>query len=157
MEIGILFISGFVIFLLWKIDSIKKVDLIKKDEYVNELTKHPDLYQSFFEKIVGVANSEVWASLILNPKFLTSDKNVVIMKKEEDKIGKIYKEATNKGLNETVLIILYLQYATSDPLFDQGRRESEWVSVVINRQEIDSFPDHNAIARYLQKIDYLEK
>ncbi len=131
--------------------------LFQKDDFLNELNKRPDLYQQFFEKIVGIADEKLWAKFILNPKFAISDEGVKQIGEEETKTDSIFKEAVEMGLNQVVLLTAYLQYATADPLFDQGKKKSYWISVVKNRKPVDSFPDHNAIANYLEKIGYIER
>jgi hypothetical protein len=77
------------------------------------------------------------------------------IEEEEKKTDPVLNGATERGLNQIVLFVLYLQYATSDPLFDHERKNSHWVSVVQNRKSVDSFPHHNAIVSILDKIGYI--
>jgi len=127
---------------------------LQKDEFIEKLNKCPSLYQYFFDKIVKVTNDEIWAKFIRNSEF--TKKDFKQLEKEEKKIGPILKEATEKGLNEIVLLVSYLQYATADPLFNQGPKKSYWINVVLNRKSIDSFPDHNAIVHILEECGYIE-
>jgi len=126
-----------------------------KDEYLDEISKHPDSYQYFFEKISEVANDNLWAKFILNSKFVLSEEGIKQIEEEEKKTDPILKDATEKGLSQIVLLVMYLQYATADPLFDQDTKKSHWVSVVLNRDSVDSFPHHNAIVQYLEKYGYI--
>lgn len=56
------------------IGDIKR-HLAKKDEYLDEISKHPDSYQHFFEKISEVADDKLWAKFIFNPT-LSSQRKV---------------------------------------------------------------------------------
>lgn len=127
----------------------------RKDEFLDELKRHPELYQSFFDKLVKVADKDLWARLILNPKSALSGDGLEQIEEEEKRTDPILNEATAKGLNQIVLFVLYLQYATSDPLFDQDTKKAYWVSVVQNRKSVDSFLHHNAIVSILDKLGYI--
>jgi len=129
-------------------------NFFQKDEFIEELNKYPGLYQYFFDKIVKVTNDEIWAKFIRSSEF--TKKDFKQLEKEEKKTDPILKEATEKGLNEIVLLVSYLQYATADPLFDQGLKKSYWINVVLNRKSIDSFPDHNAIVHILEECGYIK-
>jgi len=160
MDIVVLLIGGSVLFLLWKIDNERSKNKGYKtgeDEYFDYLNQNPDLYQHFFEKIAEVSNDKLWAGFILNPKFAISDKAIGLIEEEEKKTEEIFKEAVKKGLSNVTLLVLYLQYATADPLFDQDTKKSYWVSTVLDRKSTDSFPHHNAIVHYLKQIGYIEE
>lgn len=130
--------------------------LFKKDEFVEEINKHSGLYQHFFEKIEEASDNKLWAKFILDPQFATSDECIKQIEKEEEKTDIIFKEATEEGLNQVVLLTTYLQYAAADPLFDQEKKKSYWISVIKNRKSVESFPDHNAVAHYLKRLGYIQ-
>ena len=119
--------------------------------------KQPDLYQHFFERIEKVADGKTWAKYINNVEFALSDEAYEKILKEEEKLEHIYEEAKAKGLNQIVLLVLYLQYLQADPLFDHDKKRSFWVSVSRNRKSVDSFPDHNAIAHLLSQYGYISE
>ena len=127
----------------------------KKDEFLDGIRKHEGLYQLFFDKLTKVADTKIWAKFILNPKLALSEDGMKQIEEEEKKTDPIFKEATEKGLNQIILLVVYLQYATADPLFDQDTKKSYWVSVVQNRKSVDSFPHHNAIVSILDKLGYI--
>ncbi len=160
MEIVSLLIGGLVIYLLWKVDDERSKNKnrnkpTKGDEFLEELEKHPDLYQHFFERIEKTADGKTWAKYIGNVEFAFSDEAFEKIQKEEEKLENIYEEAKTKGLNQVVLLVLYLQYLIADPLFDQDKKKSFWVSVSRNRKSVDSFPDHNYIVNRLSKYGYI--
>ena len=161
MEIVVLLIGGLVIFLLWKIDDTRSKnkghDKSKGDKFLNAIEAHPDLYQHFFEQIEKVADGKIWARYISDPKFALSEDGMSQMGEEEKKTDPIFKEATEKGLNQIVLLVTYLQYLMADPLFDQNTKKPYWVSVVQNRKSVDSFPDHNALAHRLEQYGYISE
>jgi hypothetical protein len=129
--------------------------LFEKDEFLEELQNYPDSYQSFFVKLTDVADEKVWAKFMLNPKFALSEEGVKQIEKEEIKTFPILEEATKCGLNQVVLLVAYLQYATADPLFDQGAKKTYWISIIRNRKPTDSFPHHYSIANYLEQYGYI--
>lgn len=128
---------------------------LKKDKFLEELNRFSVLYQEFFNRIEKIADDKIWAKFILDPKFALSDESTNQIEKEEKKIELILKEVAEKGLNQIVLLVAYLQYATADPLFDQNTKKSYWISVVLNRKSIDSFPHHDAIINYLEQYGYI--
>lgn len=125
------------------------------DEYLNELRRKPVEYQRFFEQIEKVADAKAWARFILNSKFALSEEGVKQIEEEEKKTEPIFKRAKEENLNQVVLLVVYLQYATADPWFDQDAKKSCWISVVQNRKSVDSFPDPYAIANYLKHYGYI--
>lgn len=129
--------------------------LFQKDEFLDELGKHPDSYQIFFEKLVGVADKKIWAKFMLSPEFALSNDGIRQIEEEERKTDPILKKATEEGLNQVVILVAFLQYVTADPLFDQDTKKSCWISIVQNRKSVDSFPHHNAIANYLKQCGYI--
>lgn len=130
--------------------------LFQKDEFLEEVKKNTGLYQIFFEKMVKVADDKLWAKFLLNPKFATSDEGVKQIEEEEKKTDPILNKAKAEGLNSVALLVIYLQYASADPLFDQGNKKSYWVSVIQKRKSVDSFPDHRSIIHYLERYGYIE-
>ncbi|KKU67682.1 MAG: hypothetical protein UX89_C0013G0018 [Parcubacteria group bacterium GW2011_GWA2_47_16] len=128
----------------------------KKDEFLDEVKRHQGLYQLSFVKLTEIADAKIWAKLILNPKFALSEDGMKKIEAEEKNTDPVFKEATEKGLNQIVLLVLYLQYATADPLFDQNTKKPYWVTVVQNRKPVDSFPHHNAIVSILNKLGYIQ-
>lgn len=134
---------------------LSKIFGTEKDEYLDELQRKPIEYQHFFEQIEKVADAKIWARFILSSKFALSEEGLKQIGEEEKKTEQIFKKAIENNLNQVVLLVVYLQYATADPLFDQNARKSHWVSVVRNRKSIDSFPDHNAIINYLKQCGYI--
>lgn len=127
----------------------------QKDKFLEELNKNPNLYQEFFNRLVEVADESVWAKFILNSEFALSDEATKIIEKEEKKMEPIFKEGEKRKINQVVLLVAYLQYATADPLFDHEKKKNFWIDVVRNRKSIDSFPHHNAIADNLHKLGYI--
>jgi hypothetical protein len=161
MEIGILLIGGLVIFLLWKIDDMrsKNKEHAKPngDKFLSALEESPDSYQHFFEQIEKVADGKIWGRYISDSEFAFSEEGMSKMEKEEKKTDPIFKEATAKGLNQVVLLVVYLQYLMADPLFDHDTKKPYWVSVVRNRKSVDSFPSHNALAHLLEQYGYISE
>lgn len=131
-------------------------NLFQRDDFFVQLDKNPDLYQIFFEKLVQVADVKLWCAFVLNPKLSFSEEGIKRIEEEEKNTLPILSESEEKGLSQVVLFVIYLQYATADPLFDQDAKKSYWVSVVRNRKPVDSFPHHNAIIHYLRQSKYLE-
>ena len=131
MEIVALLIGGLVIYLLWKVDDERSKNKnrnkqTKGDRFLEELEKQPDLYQHFFEKIERTADEKAWAKYIGNVEFAFSDEAYEKIQKEEEKLEHIYEEAKTKGLNQIVLLVLYLQYLMADPLFDHDKKKLFW-------------------------------
>lgn len=150
-----------ILFALWKVDNTRSKnkghDKSKGDKFLNAIEGHSDLYQHFFEQIEKVADGKIWTRYISDPKFALSEEGMSQMEKEEEKTNPIFKEATEKGLNQIVLLVVYLQYLMADPLFDHDTKKPYWVSVVQNRKSEDSFPDHNALAHRLEQHGYISE
>jgi len=131
----------------WK--SLLGID--KKDEFIEEVKWHKELYQSFFDKLVSVVNDDIYARWLSGLPELKKGE----WDRENKKLDPIIKEGVSKGLNYVALFTIFLQYSKAD-LYDREHKRKYWVSTILSRKKIDSFPDHNAILAVIEKTDILE-
>ncbi len=123
----------------------------QKDEFLEELGRRQESYQSLFNKLIQTVDDAPYARYVSGLPELEAGEYEI----ENRKLLKILKETQNKGLNFLALFVAFLQYAKAD-IYDRETKKAYWISTILHRKKIDSFPDHNAILHIIKELDMLD-
>jgi len=122
-------------------DEYRNDRRIKKDFVYKNVAKGTEqLYQKYFEEILNKIDLKSLTSWAQNKSHLEG---------ENEKNAKSIVEITNRALDERglfpqVLLVMLLQYIFAD-VYQREINKSKWIYKVMNREDIDYFPDSNAI------------